>query len=586
LKKSLFSNLQAKILFYAFLPFVLVVVIIVVVGIQVYERIPRQVAQQRETELAKVVAAQVGRELADNTMALSRFGQALSFPEPDTTTLDELVLGGTFDLAVFDGGIAVFSSTGALLWSYPPETRGEESIPRELETIRRELQTVYSDVFRDPRTDEPAIEFAVPILTPQGSLQVVVAGVVTLAGSPMIETFASMMDFKQGRSGYAYLVDGRGKFIYHRNRSLWGTALAENLPMMRATYGLSGAILTKDVTGERVIAGFAPVEGTRWALITRERWRVIVGPVRAYSLLFLVILAAGGTASALLVFLAMGKILEPIRDLTQGARHIAAGNFDHQIIATSGDEIEELARQFSAMARSLKGLYSTLEEKVDARTREVLQQQRRLAVVEERSRVARDLHDSVSQSLYSVTLFAEAARRHLGTRNSKRAADSLDQLIGAAQQALKEMRLMVYELRPSELEKQGLIGALKQRLNTVEKRAGVDAGIDAPDSLDLPEILEQDLYGIAQEALNNALKHAHARTVTVRVRGCSDSVELEVRDDGDGFDPGSVHVKGGVGLRGMKERAEKIGAQLVVQSVPEQGTLVRVQIQTGVRGSK
>jgi signal transduction histidine kinase len=145
---------------------------------------------------------------------------------------------------------------------------------------------------------------------------------------------------------------------------------------------------------------------------------------------------------------------------------------------------------------------------------------------------------------------------------------------------------MVYELRPSELEKQGLIGALKQRLNTVEKRAGVDAGIDAPDSLDLPEILEQDLYGIAQEALNNALKHAHARTVTVRVRGRSDSVELEVRDDGDGFDPGSVHVKGGVGLRGMKERAEKIGAQLVVQSVPEQGTLVRVQIQTGVRGSK
>jgi signal transduction histidine kinase len=230
------------------------------------------------------------------------------------------------------------------------------------------------------------------------------------------------------------------------------------------------------------------------------------------------------------------------------------------------------------MADSLKSLYRGLEQKVAARTTEVLEQQRRLAVLEERGRVARDLHDSVSQSLYSVTLFSEAARRHLAAKDAGAAQQSLDQLIDASRQALKQMRLMVHELRPSELENRGLIGALKQRLDSVEKRAGIEFSIDSPTSFVVPEDLEQELYSLAQEALNNALRHSNSRSVRLRLQQHAEVVQLEVRDDGVGFDTSTFQSTGGMGIRGMEERASALGGRLSVDSSPGAGTLVRVQI--------
>jgi signal transduction histidine kinase len=580
-KRALFGSLQAKILFYSFLPFVLVVVIIVIVGVQVFERVPQRIAQQREAELARVVAGQVERTLAEVTSALSRFGSAL---------IDGRVGGGQegdmqagefhvpIDRDLFDGGIAVLDPSGSTVLAEPAGQDWDAMISRDLQRIVDERQPMYSDVIRNPLTGEPALVLAVPVDGPQGEVKLVVAAVSTLAGSRITESFAALMEFQRGRSGHTYLVDGKGKFIYHRDRSLRGIALAGTIPLMQATYGLSGAAVAKEASGQRVITGFAPVAGTRWALVTRERWDIIVGPVRLYSLVLLAVLVIGGAASAMLVLFAVGRILKPIRELTEGAERIAAGQFDHRIMAVTGDEIEDLAHQFNTMADSLKSLYHGLERRVQERTREVLQQQRQLAVIEERGRLARDLHDSVSQSLYSVTLFAEAARRQLTKENTESAGQSLDQLIDASQQALREMRLMVFELRPSELEQQGLIGALRQRLNTVEKRAGIAAQLDAPSALELPVMLEQELYSLAQEALNNALKHGKAGSVLLRLHEQSDVVELEVRDNGLGFDVDSLPSSGGMGIRGMRERTKKLGGRLIIESSPGQGSLVRVVV--------
>jgi len=571
LKRLRFNSLQTKILFYAFLPFILVIVFIVIVGFQVFERVPQAVAQQREGELARVVAGQVDLRLTEAGSTLLRLATELMNRQSDGN-------GGDVDLDPFDGGVAVFSPGGVLLQADPPGDGWEDLISGRLETLMRQRRQTCSDILRDPRNAEPVIVFVVPILGEQGEVQAAAAGVATLSGSPLIESFEALMESTRNRSGYTYLVDGRGKFLYHRNRSLLATALAGTVPMMGATYGLSGAVLTRDVSGQRVIVGYSPVAGTDWALITMERWRVIVGPLRLYSLVLLAVLISGAAASVVLVLFAVGRILKPIRDLTQGAERIAAGQFDYRIVAVTGDEIEDLAIRFNSMADSLKSLYRGLEQKVASRTAEVLQQQRRLAALEERSRVARDLHDSVSQSLYSVTLFSEAARRHLAAKNAGAAEQSLDHLIGASRQALKEMRLMVYELRPSELENRGLIGALRQRLSSVEKRSGIEASIDAPADLVLPDILEQELYSLAQEALNNALRHGNARKVKLRLQQRGEEIQLDVRDDGVGFDPGMLQSTGGMGIRGMEERAHAHGGRLHVDSAPGQGTLVRIGI--------
>jgi signal transduction histidine kinase len=191
------------------------------------------------------------------------------------------------------------------------------------------------------------------------------------------------------------------------------------------------------------------------------------------------------------------------------------------------------------------------------------------------------VHDSVTLSLYSVALFAVAARRLAAAGNSQRAAHYLERLRTTAQQALKEMRLMVHQLRPRALEHDGLVGALQQRLDAVERRAGLQAQLLVEGELELPAAIEAELYHIAQEALNNALKHAAATAVTVRLAivGAEQSsciVRLEVADDGRGFDPQAIGDHGGLGLTSLRERAAKLGATVHIHSAPGAGTRVIV----------
>jgi len=201
-----------------------------------------------------------------------------------------------------------------------------------------------------------------------------------------------------------------------------------------------------------------------------------------------------------------------------------------------------------------------------------------LAVLQERNRLARELHDSVTQSLYSLTLLAEAGQRMIRAEDLQQIAGNQTRLGQIAQQALQEMRLLVYELRPLALKSEGLVGALEQRLETVERRAGIQARVLVEGEVDLAPGLEEELYGIAQEALNNALKHARASKIVLSVRMVDKSVILEVADDGQGFDLAEVQVKGGLGLISMQERAEKIGGQLDIDSAPGEGTRISVKV--------
>jgi signal transduction histidine kinase len=201
-----------------------------------------------------------------------------------------------------------------------------------------------------------------------------------------------------------------------------------------------------------------------------------------------------------------------------------------------------------------------------------------LAILEERNRLARELHDSVTQSLYGLVVFAGAGQEVLEVGGVDQAQRHLDRIEDAAQQALKEMRLLVYELRPPALKDEGLVGALRQRLDAVEGRAEIAIDLQVDGLVDLPASIEEGLFRIAQEALNNALKHAAASLVTVRIGEIDGRVELEVKDDGVGFVLDAVRDKGGLGLASMRERAEQLGGQLQVQSAPGKGTTVRIRL--------
>ncbi|MBW7882083.1 MAG: GAF domain-containing protein [Caldilineaceae bacterium] len=200
------------------------------------------------------------------------------------------------------------------------------------------------------------------------------------------------------------------------------------------------------------------------------------------------------------------------------------------------------------------------------------------AVMEERERLARELHDSVTQSLYSLTLFGEWSAGLLDAGETAMAQQKLQRIADIARQALKEMRLMVYELRSSELEHDGLRGALEMRLTAVEERAGVRTGLQFDPAVHLSEVEEEELYHIAQEALNNALKHAAAQEVRVEVSSLEGVTRLVVTDDGVGFNYAAAASSGGMGLATMRSRAARLGGSLHVKAAPGQGCTISVEL--------
>lgn len=209
---------------------------------------------------------------------------------------------------------------------------------------------------------------------------------------------------------------------------------------------------------------------------------------------------------------------------------------------------------------------------------QMLKRIEQLAVVEERQRLARELHDSVAQALYTVTLYAEAARLALAAGKHTVVAQNLHELHSMAREALVDMRVLIFELHPPALKEQGLVAALQARLAAVEARTGLRAELQVQGDGQLPLAVEEELYWIAQEALNNVVKHAQAQHVTLRLEFTPGQACLEVGDDGLGFDPAQAKKEGGLGLRGIEQRVERIRGRLTVTSSPGRGTLVRVTV--------
>ncbi len=207
------------------------------------------------------------------------------------------------------------------------------------------------------------------------------------------------------------------------------------------------------------------------------------------------------------------------------------------------------------------------------------EQARQLAILEERQRLGRELHDSVTQSLYGINLYAEAAGGQLAIGQSDQVRQYLTDIQNTAQESLADMRLLIYELRPPVLQKEGLVGALQNRLYSVENRAGLKSSLKSNLEGRLPLDVEEGLYRIAHEALNNILKHARARNVQITILQDQKSLSLEISDDGIGFEPESAGREGCLGVISMQQRAQALGWHFTLDSSPGKGTRIRVEVE-------
>ena len=284
-------------------------------------------------------------------------------------------------------------------------------------------------------------------------------------------------------------------------------------------------------------------------------------------------------------------IVRPVRGIDNVLARIAGGDFSQRVEVPNRDEFGSLSNNLNRMSEQLDGLYqelssvngtlqARLEELQEAHNQlqEYAAQAGELATVQERNRLARELHDSVTQTIFSMTLTTEAAHILL-QRDPTQAASHLDRLQQLAQGALNEMRSLIQQLPPLAGQDQGLVIALRAHLRTLEESDGLKVELQVDSESQLPPEHEEGLFRIAQEALNNVSKHAQTDRAAITLTITSDRASLLIEDKGAGFDDSGQSAPGeGFGMTSMRERVDILGGDLEIRSSPGEGTTVLVNV--------
>jgi len=282
-------------------------------------------------------------------------------------------------------------------------------------------------------------------------------------------------------------------------------------------------------------------------------------------------IARGYRSSAALPLLHGEKVLGALNVYSEEPEHFTT---DRLQALQSLANLAALGLQQARLYEQIQNYAAELEQRVTERTAELEHQYRRQAVLEERQRLARDLHDVVSQTLFSASVIAETLPR-LWERNPEGVRQCLQDLQRLTRGALAEMRTLLLELRPKAVEENVLDDLLGQLIEGFSGRTKTSVTLQIEGRRALSPKVRETLFRIAQEALNNVVKHARAHHVQVSLHNQPAQAKLVVRDDGQGFDPNHIPA-GHMGLDIMRERAEAIGAKLFITSQPDQGTEVKV----------
>jgi signal transduction histidine kinase len=277
----------------------------------------------------------------------------------------------------------------------------------------------------------------------------------------------------------------------------------------------------------------------------------------------LLVLAAAVPVGLVFGLLSTRGPIGRLRRLASSTVAVAEGDFRHRLPEAGGDEIAQLERNFNRMAERLDAAMAT---------------QRQVAGAGERARIARELHDAISQDLFSLQMLAGGLRKALPTDSPLQAqVATMEQ---TANETMHEMRALLLELRPIALEDAGLVPALEELCGAYRARLGVTVDAEL-EPVQLSPPVEHAVLRVVQEALANAVRHAQPSRIELRLQQRDNQVAVAVTDDGRGFDPAEASGRHGLGLGLMRERVAELGGQFQLDSTPDGGTSVRMLLPRG-----
>ncbi len=564
----------------------------------------REKTIENEVAIGEVIAKNVSQTLDENVVVLTDIASVESVrtlnPEQAQITIGQFLRARP---SLY--GIMLVSADGRQLVTTSGNLDPEQVLPR----IQSDLDTLFT-------VGEPTITGLLPAAVSEGSgavgLIVPVRSdpadtsaeaepgvpVAALVGLLNVErlgrSFTSAFSIAQTDT-IAAVVAGDQVIISQTNTEQTSEAIVSEMaaPIAAAVTGKRSNLTYSTTDGEERVAIFAPVEysGANWAVVVSNPAPTVSGESRDFVVRALVALGLAVIVTLVLAMLLGELVSQPIRKLTTQTAAIAHGDYSRPVETAGSGELVALSEAVGEMADRL----TTQVRDLDAARIEVAAQAERLRDLlrrtvrlqeDERRRIAGDIHDAVSPLITGALYQTRAIQ--LGNGNgdhgatgengtSERDAENLIAINQLLERAMDELHAVIFALRPPDLDDLGVEAAIERYVDQID-RNGLPCQFEVVgEARRLSPEARLAVYRIVQEALHNALRHAHADAALVRMEWTDDLLRVTISDNGSGFDPDQAAHATSLGLLSMRERAASIGASFIIASQPGDGTLVVIE---------
>ena len=408
------GGLRNKIIAWSFVPTVIILVAVAIVMFYAYQDVTEDLVIERDTELTRLTADKFMAELTKYVDLLSAEARSPAIYEKDPAAQRDALKAASNRLAAFDAGVLILDTFGIVV-AAEPERRdlvGQDWSDRSyyLQLLRSQIfgavDMVISDVVTDGLEGEDVIVIAMPILGSQAEFFGTLVGMFGVEQAALSAFYDDIEKLRLVESGSAYIVDGNGKVIYHSDPGYIGEDFSLQDVIQPVLGGEVGAVRIRDLDGQEIVASYAPIPNTSWGLVTEENWASLIEPSQGYRQFLFLLLALGVVIPTLVVAFGVRRITRPIIELITAAQKVAGGDFSQRIKAQTGDEIEELAEQFSLMSAQLQGSYAQLERRVAARTEELSALNEIASVVSQSLDLDEILYSALDESLQVMEIEA------------------------------------------------------------------------------------------------------------------------------------------------------------------------------------
>ena len=559
-RAPLLRGLTVQVLAITILPLTLLLLFIAFGSVWLHQQDMRALVGERDERAVQSAAAALDSELhhraanISNLVALAELSQ------------DPHSIHTTADLASdFDGGLAYLDMDGRVISSSSPTELWGLVVKNNIDLAApNDNGPLFSAPFHDPNSNK--IFVIVSQVIP--SQNILIAGAFSPANLAS-ETLST--SYPESAHVTIFLLDPSHQILF-ASGPLASDSLSPDHPgVTEALRGESGTTYLKEDQVEHVVA-YSSVKPIGWALITEEEWAKVTSPSLQITQLAPLALVPAFILALLALWFMATRIVRPLQELETKAAALAWGDFEAIQEPVGGiSEVRHLQTELTEMSRKVQAAQVGLHDYIGAITS---------AQEEERSRLARELHDDTIQAVIALKQRVQLAQRLIQDKNAKQ---SLKELEALAEETVGNLRRLTRALRPIYLEDLGLVTALEMLAREMSPNQALRVGFQkiGQERRLSPEV-ELSLYRIAQEALNNVVKHSKASQADLLIVFEVSAIKLEVVDDGIGFEmpksPTDFASKGHFGLLGIRERADLIGARLAIDSDLGKGTRLTVQL--------